>query len=73
MVDVIMTTLGKLIRIDEGGRGSVEGTIKALEVGKKLEAVNLAAARLRHMAGTKWARKRYLDIKPLGEPEEKIA
>jgi len=30
----------------------------------------LAAARLRHVAGTKWGMQRYLDVNPLTEASE---
>ena len=30
-------------------------------------ALNLAAARLRHIAGTHWSTRRYLDMQPLQE------
>ncbi len=30
-------------------------------------ALNLAAARLRHIAGTHWSTRRYLDLQPLGQ------
>lgn len=36
-------------------------------------ALNLAAARLRHIAGTKWSTKRYLDMDLLKQQQEKIA
>lgn len=36
-------------------------------------ALNLAAARLRHIAGTHWSTKRYLDMQPLHEAKLKIA
>jgi transposase-like protein len=36
-------------------------------------ALNLAAARLRHIAGTHWSTKRYLDMQPLHETKLKIA
>jgi putative transposase len=36
-------------------------------------ALNLAAARLRHIAGTQWSTKRYLDLQPLHEAKLKAA
>ena len=36
-------------------------------------ALNLAAARLRHIAGTHWSTKRYLDMQPLHETKLKTA
>jgi putative transposase len=36
-------------------------------------ALNLAAARLRHIAGTQWSTKRYLDMQPLHEAKLKAA
>jgi transposase-like protein len=36
-------------------------------------ALNLAAARLRHIAGTHWSAKRYLDLQPLYEDRLKTA
>lgn len=36
-------------------------------------ALNLAAARLRHIAGTQWSTRRYLDLQPLHEAGLKIA
>jgi hypothetical protein len=30
-------------------------------------ALNLAAARLRHIAGTRWSTKRYLNMTPIGQ------
>lgn len=36
-------------------------------------ALNLAAARLRHIMGTKWSSKRYLDMTLLTKQQEKIA
>jgi putative transposase len=36
-------------------------------------ALNLAAARLRHIAGTHWSTRRYLDLQPLLEPQIKTA
>jgi putative transposase len=36
-------------------------------------ALNLAAARLRHIAGTNWSTRRYLDMQPLQEKELKTA
>jgi len=36
-------------------------------------ALNLAAARLRHIAGTQWSTKRYLDMQPLHQAEFKTA
>ena len=36
-------------------------------------ALNLAAARLRHVAGTQWSTKRYLDMQPLHQAELKTA
>jgi putative transposase len=35
-------------------------------------AVMLLAARLRHIAGTRWGRRTYLDMDRLGEPESSI-
>ena len=37
-------------------------------------ALNLAAARLRHIAGTQWSTRRYLDLQPLhrGEAEDRL-
>ena len=32
-------------------------------------ALNLATGRLRHIAGTKWSNKRYMDMKLLREKE----
>jgi putative transposase len=36
-------------------------------------ALNLAAARLRHIAGTHWSTRRYLDMQPLHQAKLKIA
>ena len=36
-------------------------------------ALNLAAARLRHIAGTHWSTRRYLDMQPLHQAELKTA
>jgi putative transposase len=36
-------------------------------------ALNLAAARLRHIAGTQWSTKRYLDMQPLQQAELETA
>lgn len=36
-------------------------------------ALNLAAARLRHIAGTKWSMKRYLDMNLLKQQQQEIA
>ena len=33
-------------------------------------AINLAAARLRHIAGTRWGTKRYLDMERIREQEK---
>lgn len=33
-------------------------------------ALMLVAVRLRHIAGTKWGTRRYLDMDRLGEPQE---
>jgi transposase-like protein len=32
--------------------------------------LNLAAARLRHIAGTQWSTKRYMNMRPLFQAEE---
>jgi hypothetical protein len=32
--------------------------------------LNLAAARLRHIAGTQWSKRKYMDMKPLVEERE---
>jgi hypothetical protein len=36
-------------------------------------AINLAAARLRHIAGTRWSTKRYLNMQPLRQRNAMIA
>ena len=36
-------------------------------------ALNLAAAGLRHIAGTHWSTRRYLDLQPLHEAKLKTA
>ena len=36
-------------------------------------ALNLAAARLRHIAGTRWSTRRYLDMSPLLQPQLQTA
>jgi transposase-like protein len=36
-------------------------------------ALNLAAARLRHIAGTRWSTRRYLDMSPLQQPQLQTA
>ncbi len=36
-------------------------------------ALNLAAARLRHIAGTQWSTKRYLDMQPLQQAKLETA
>lgn len=36
-------------------------------------ALNLAAARLRHIAGNKWGLKRYLDMNLLKQQQQEIA
>jgi len=36
-------------------------------------ALNLAAARLRHIAGTTWSTKRYLNIEPLKDQQMRAA
>ncbi len=35
--------------------------------------LNLAAARLRHIAGTHWSTKRYLDMQPLRQAKLRTA
>jgi putative transposase len=36
-------------------------------------AINLAAARLRHIAGTRWSTKRYMNMQPLRQRNAMIA
>jgi len=36
-------------------------------------ALMLVAARLRHVAGTRWSDRRYLDMTPLYEPSDEVA
>ena len=64
---------GLVIQIDEARirdhlgemvRGTVEETLNAL-LDAEADRLNLADARLRHIAGTTWSAKCYMNMRPL--------
>ncbi len=89
MPDSVSKNVGKVIQIDEDQirkhlgelvRGSVEETLNKLLDAEADKLCNAAryertAARLRHVAGTRWGTRRYLNMDLLTElkKEEEIA
>ena len=74
--------LGNVITIDDERikshldrvvRGSAEETLNALLDADGQSALNLAAAKLRHIAGTAWSTKRYLNIEILMDQQTRGA